>query len=112
MADRYSEFVNSGLGRTLATRLGLPHPTTLRRYAVGQPLLVGRALFRVVGDAPLLPAIERVLRSAGADVVGTDVADTAAAETDSLPSPSNSNSNSDIGSGRGSGSDVHTRRDG
>ena len=112
MADRYSAIVNSGLGRTLATRLGLPHPTTLRRYAVGQPLLVGPALVRGVGDAPLLPAIERVLRSAGADVVGTDVADAAAAETESLQSPSNSNSNSNgnsnIGSDVGSGSDVGT----
>lgn len=80
MADRYSALVNSGLGKTLATRLGLPRPTILRRYAVGQPLLVGPALVRGVGDAPLLPAIERILTSAGVDVV--------TAEADSSKSPS------------------------
>ena len=33
MSDRYLDLVNSGVGRTLATRLGLPRPTPLRRYA-------------------------------------------------------------------------------
>ena len=61
MGDRYSAIVNSGLGSTLATRLGLPRPTILRRYAVGQPLLVGPALVGGVGEAPLLPVIEQIL---------------------------------------------------
>ena len=69
MGDRYSDLVNSALGKTLATRLGLPRPTILRRYAVGQPLLVGPALVGGVGDAPLLTAIRRILASAEADVV-------------------------------------------
>jgi 3-oxoacyl-[acyl-carrier protein] reductase len=73
MGDRYSTFVNSGMGRTLAARLGLPRPTTLRRYAVGQPLLVGPALVGGIGDAPLLPAIQRILVSAGVDVLAVDV---------------------------------------
>ena len=73
MGDRYSAMVSSGLGRTLAGRLGLPRPTALRRYAVGQPMLVGPALIGGVGDAPLLPAIEQILTSAGAEVVAVDV---------------------------------------
>jgi len=80
MGDRYSTIVNNGLGRTLATRLGLPRPTTLRRYAVGQPLLTGPALVGGIGDAPLLPTIQRILTSAGADVTAVDVT---AAEADS-----------------------------
>ena len=89
MGDRYGAIVNSGMGRTLAGRLGLPRPTILRRYAVGQPLLVGPALVGGVGDAPLLPAIERILTSAGADVMGADVMglEHSPAEGDSRPSP-------------------------
>jgi 3-oxoacyl-[acyl-carrier protein] reductase len=85
MADRYSDLVNSDLGKTLASRLGLPRPTILRRYAVGQPLLVGPALVAGVGDAPLLPAVQRILTSAGADVIAADVVavDVVAAAADS-----------------------------
>ena len=74
MGDRYGALVNSGPGKSLASMLGLPRPVNLRRYAVGQPLLVGPALVRGVGDAPLLPGIVRILTSAGAPVV-TAVAD-------------------------------------
>jgi len=72
MGDRYSDLVNSGLGKTLASRLGLPRPTILRRYAVGQPLLAGPALVGGVGDAPLLPDIQRTLKAAGADDVSAE----------------------------------------
>jgi len=33
MADRYLELVNSGIGRSVAGRLGLPRPAVLRRYS-------------------------------------------------------------------------------
>jgi len=80
VSDRYLDLVNSGLGRTLATRLGLPRPTPLRRYAVGQPLLDGPVLVGGVGATPLLPAVRATLERAGADVVGpgTDPASIAA----------------------------------
>lgn len=65
MRDRYRDLVNTGPGKQVAAALGLPRPVKLRRYAVGQPLLAGPALLLGVGQAPLLPEIERILRSAG-----------------------------------------------
>ncbi|MDQ0769130.1 3-oxoacyl-[acyl-carrier protein] reductase [Pseudarthrobacter defluvii] len=48
MADTYTQLVNSGLGRNLAKKLGLPQPAVLRRYQPGQPLVAGPVV--VVGD--------------------------------------------------------------
>jgi len=41
MADTYTQLVNSGMGRSLARKLGLPQPAVLRRYQPGQPLVTG-----------------------------------------------------------------------
>jgi 3-oxoacyl-[acyl-carrier protein] reductase len=69
MRDRYGDLVNSGPGKSLAGMLGLPRPARLRRYAVGQPLIVGSAVAGGVAGAPLLPDIERILASAAVDVL-------------------------------------------
>ena len=69
MRDRYGDLVNSGAGKSLAGMLGLPRPARLRRYAVGQPLIVGSAVAEGVAGAPLLPDIERILASAAVDVL-------------------------------------------
>src|SRR2546423_7688340 len=69
MTDRYQQFANSGVGRLVVRRLGLPNPTPLRRYRPGEPPLPGPAL---VGGAPggrLTDAVAVVLKSAGIDVV-------------------------------------------
>ena len=50
MTDTYTQLVNSGLGRNLAKKLGLPQPAVLRRYAPGQPLVAGPVV--VLGDTP------------------------------------------------------------
>jgi len=73
MRDRYSDLVRSGPGKTLATMLGLPRPARLRRYVVGEPLLVGPAIVKGVAGAPLLPEIQRILTSAAVDVIAADV---------------------------------------
>ncbi|MDQ3936977.1 MAG: short chain dehydrogenase, partial [Actinomycetota bacterium] len=44
MADRYTEFANSGPGRFVTQRLGMPRPARLRRHEPGDPLLDGPAL--------------------------------------------------------------------
>lgn len=50
MADRYLTTVNGGVAKTLVKRLGLPQPSTLRRYAPGEPLVPGPVL--VLGPTP------------------------------------------------------------
>ena len=73
MADTYSQLVNSPVGKQLASRLGLPRPTNLRRYAPGDPLVVGSVLVAGHGPAPLavrvrdLMSAERIDVLAGAD---------------------------------------------
>ena len=53
MTDTYSDLVNSKVGKHVASRLGLPRPVRLRRYAPDQPLVPGPVLVAGVGDAPL-----------------------------------------------------------
>ncbi|UUL75304.1 3-oxoacyl-ACP reductase [Pseudarthrobacter sp. Fe7] len=48
MTDTYTQLVNSGPGRNLAKKLGLPQPAVLRRYKPGQPLATGPVV--VLGD--------------------------------------------------------------
>lgn len=72
MSDRYTDFVRSGPGQVIAKRLGLPCPTALRRYAVGQPLLDGPALVGGLVDGPLVGAITQTMRVAGVEVMATD----------------------------------------
>ena len=59
MTDTYTQFVNSGPGRSVARKLGLPQPAVLRRYQPGQPLVVGPVV--VVGN------------SAGADSLASEL---------------------------------------
>ena len=44
MSDKYARFVNHGLGKDIAKRLGLPQPVVLRRHEPGSPLLEGPVL--------------------------------------------------------------------
>jgi len=48
MSDRYQGFVRTPIGRLLVKNLGLPSPTSLRRYQAGRPLVDGTV---VVGGA-------------------------------------------------------------
>ena len=67
--DGYTKFVNGGFGKKIAGTVGLPQPTVLRRYAVGQQLIEGPAAIAGIGDAPALDAVRSVLSDAGANVV-------------------------------------------
>jgi 3-oxoacyl-[acyl-carrier protein] reductase len=66
MSDKYLELVNAGLGRELASKLGLPQPTVLRRYEPGAPLFEGAAL--VLGSSAGADAVASHLLAAGHDV--------------------------------------------
>ena len=48
MSDRYTSFVNSPMGQTIAKNLGLPQPVSLDRYTLGDALVSGTVL---VGQA-------------------------------------------------------------
>ena len=53
MAFDYGKFVSSGVGKQLATALGLPRPSRLRRHEPGDPLIGGAVLVAGHGDAPV-----------------------------------------------------------
>ncbi|MEV2253169.1 3-oxoacyl-ACP reductase [Streptomyces sp. NPDC050147] len=52
MADRYLNFTGTAPGRFLTRRLGLPQPSTLRRWAPERPSLEGELLHLTAGKTP------------------------------------------------------------
>ncbi|MDQ2958176.1 MAG: 3-oxoacyl-ACP reductase [Actinomycetota bacterium] len=70
MSDRYLELVNSGAGKTVATRLGLPRPAALRRYRPDAALLDGPLLLGQLGAG--LPGLSQLLSAAGVEVATPD----------------------------------------
>jgi 3-oxoacyl-[acyl-carrier protein] reductase len=67
--DGYTGFVSSGLGKKLATTLGLPQPVALRRQVLGRPLVDGPVLVGGHGDLPVVAALRDGLTGAGATLV-------------------------------------------
>jgi len=66
--DRYTQLVNTPIGKTIAKQVGLPKPLPLRRWVPGSPIIEGKVL---VGGAPsgrLAAPLMRVLAEIGADV--------------------------------------------
>ena len=61
MTDRYTTFANSGAGRAIVKRLGLPDPTPLRRYRPGDPDIDGPVL--VGGDGRLAAAVNKMINN-------------------------------------------------
>ena len=49
MTDRYANFANSGPGRFLVRRLGLPDPPRLRRHKAGDSAIAGPVLIGGAG---------------------------------------------------------------
>lgn len=69
MADTYANFVNSGLGRQVARRLGMPRPARLRRYVPGEPLIEGPVLVGGHGPAPMASRVSALLAEEGVECV-------------------------------------------
>jgi len=67
--DAYTAFVASGLGKKLATTLGLPQPVALRRHVPGRPLVDGPVLVGGHAETPALAALRDGLTDAGAALV-------------------------------------------
>lgn len=68
MTDRYASFVQSGVGRGLVKRLGLPDPPQLRRYRSGDPLIPGPVLFDAAAGGRLAGSIGKLLTAAGVEL--------------------------------------------
>jgi 3-oxoacyl-[acyl-carrier protein] reductase len=68
MSDRYASFANSGPGRTLVKRLGLPDPPRLRRYRPGDPITPGPVLLDAAPGGRLKDAVGKLLLDAGIEL--------------------------------------------
>jgi 3-oxoacyl-[acyl-carrier protein] reductase len=68
MTDRYQQFARSGVGRLIVRRLGLPNPTPLRRYRLGEQALNGPALVGAA-EGGRLDGLAAILKSAGIEVL-------------------------------------------
>ena len=64
MAFSYGQFVSGGVGKQLATSLGLPRPSRLRRHRVGDSLVPGEVLVAGPGDAPVAERVRHLLAEA------------------------------------------------
>src|SRR4051812_9211881 len=65
MSDRYTSFANSGPGKAIVKRLGLPEPVRLRRYRPGEPDIDGPVL--VGGEGRLADVVRKLVPSADGD---------------------------------------------
>ncbi|MFC6153162.1 3-oxoacyl-ACP reductase [Nocardioides yefusunii] len=70
MTDRYQSFVSSGVGKFLASNLGLPQPVRLDRWSEGAPLVDGVVLLG--GTGRVSAQIETVLKSYDVESTSTD----------------------------------------
>lgn len=73
MSDRYGDFVQSGLGKSVAKNLGLPMPMNLDRFKAGDPVVKGDVLVSVASgdDSSVSESIARILAEAKASVFVT-----------------------------------------
>ena len=68
MVDRYASFANSGLGRAVVKRLGLPSPPRLRRYRPGDPLVPGPVLLDGAPGGRLRDPLAKLLHGANVEL--------------------------------------------
>jgi len=66
MADRYSQLINTPVGKVLSKQLGLPSPVTLDRYSPGQPVISGPVLLGAAPGGKLAKSVAGVLAAVGA----------------------------------------------
>lgn len=68
MADRYTEFVNSPVGKFVAPKVGLPQPVKLDRFKPGQPVVSGTVLAGAAPGGRLIEQVKSALAGANVDV--------------------------------------------
>jgi len=69
MTDKYAQLVNHGIGKKVATQIGLPRPPRLRRFEPGQELLEGAAAVGGIGDTAVQQAVTGIITASGGTVV-------------------------------------------
>jgi 3-oxoacyl-[acyl-carrier protein] reductase len=72
MADRYTQLVNTPVGKLVAKQVGLPAPFPLKRWTAGSPVIDGRVLGGGARGGRLGDAIAAVLADIGADTTPGD----------------------------------------
>jgi 3-oxoacyl-[acyl-carrier protein] reductase len=72
MGDRYANFANSGVGRGVVKRLGLPDPPRLRRYRPADPLTDGPVLVGAADGGRLAEPVRKMLEAAGVEIADDD----------------------------------------
>jgi 3-oxoacyl-[acyl-carrier protein] reductase len=68
MSDRYSQLINTPVGRLVAKNVGLPQPVELDRWTPGSPVIAGEVLLGAAPGGRLAPPLARVLADVGATV--------------------------------------------
>jgi 3-oxoacyl-[acyl-carrier protein] reductase len=65
--DRYTQLVNTPIGKAIAKQIGLPAPTFLERYKPGAPVINGPVLFGAAPGGRLAKPVAGVLAAIGAE---------------------------------------------
>ena len=68
MSDKYASFVQSGPGRIMVKRLGLPDPPRLRRHSPGDPLVTAPVMLHAAPGGRLTAEVTKLLGAAGVEV--------------------------------------------
>jgi 3-oxoacyl-[acyl-carrier protein] reductase len=68
MADKYTQIVNTPIGKLLTKQVGLPAPVPLERHSPGAPVAAGPVLLGGAPGGRLHDALSRVLADAHAEV--------------------------------------------
>jgi 3-oxoacyl-[acyl-carrier protein] reductase len=66
--DRYTQLVNTPVGKTIAKQVGLPKPVPLKRWGPGAKVIEGKVLVAGAPAGRLAAPLARVLAEIGADV--------------------------------------------
>ncbi len=68
MTDRYTQLINTPVGRIVSKQIGLPSPVELERYEPGRPVVDGPVLLGAAREGRLAGSAARVLRAIDASV--------------------------------------------
>jgi 3-oxoacyl-[acyl-carrier protein] reductase len=68
MSDRYSQLVNTPIGKIVTKQIGLPSPVKLDRYERGRPVISGPVLLGAAPGGRLAGAVAKVLAAIDAEV--------------------------------------------